>query len=194
MEREAGVALQIQRLLRLPHTSKPQLPIGELDLAATDARRAVLSNRRQGFVLERVEETAGQRREFRGLRFNLSPASHASPQRGPDLIDALVVLSSPAERLIRARIDGVMWCGIAVIARQEVRVQVGHRSWELVTINHSSTRQIHSGTSPRGFPITLHSTPESRVWRKSQTRFGGGRLKSAPSIVTRPWSTPHRLT
>jgi hypothetical protein len=76
VQREAGVASEVECLHRPPHAPEPQLPISENDFGAADTRGAVMPERCEGLVDAGIQETASQGGEFRDLGFHITPARH----------------------------------------------------------------------------------------------------------------------
>ena len=76
VQREAGVAPEVERLQRPPHTTEPQLSVGENNFSSADTRGAVMPECCEGLVDVSIQETASQGGELRGLSFNITPSSH----------------------------------------------------------------------------------------------------------------------
>jgi len=73
VQREARVASEVERLHRARHHAHPQLPVGELGLDATDARRPIPAERRERLVLSRVEQSPNASGELGLGRLELAP-------------------------------------------------------------------------------------------------------------------------
>src|SRR3954463_4314552 len=107
MEREAGVALEGERLDRALHALELELAVGELRLDAADPRRAVAPQRGQRLVPAGVEQLAGARSELRGLRLDLAPVGH----RVEPTSRTLVLLARRRQPTARATRPSSAWIG-----------------------------------------------------------------------------------
>ena len=73
MDRHSRIASQVHGFDRVRHGADRELPAGDLDLGAADARRTILAERRHCEVLPRGHQLTNAVRKFREVRFELGP-------------------------------------------------------------------------------------------------------------------------